>query len=144
MFLTGYELQLMKQDFRNLLASYEASNVVIRYTELSGLISDKDAYGNREAESKEIVIIQTKAIHKIVKNTDIALLRWGAIEVGESIFYFSSSLDLSGTNKDDTVFIAGGVTWRPKQVTNQSFSEFIAVNIGNEQFAQAIVATKAN
>jgi len=112
MFLASQEALLIKKDFRDILAAYDAVDVLVRYKIPVNPVVDP-VYGHVSADSWQDAEIETTALQQFIKPRDMAILSWGFLTVGDCIFYFSEDLDLSIVDFDTGILVTGGVEWVP-------------------------------
>lgn len=139
MFLRPHEKSLILADYKRMLNSAEAMDLVIAHRVPVNPVTNS-VYGTTTADSWTTVEIETKAIQKLVhpKNEDI--LRWGILAAGDSIFYIGIEVDLASIRFDTVVINAGNELWYPVPRKEKQFYEHIAWRIGNTQVGQCIAA----
>ena len=93
MFLSNQELRQIRHDYEKLLQSPEACPIKLRYRrDLGGGVADETPI------DKNI-----RAIHKVVTALDLKNMKDRILEIGDSLFFFSSSVNMAMPNGADAV-----------------------------------------
>jgi hypothetical protein len=151
MFMPQAEVNMIKADYERNLRSPEASSVTLRWRTLlapeSSPVKD-EVYGidtrPQEADPKEKTGVA--ALHQIVSSKDYKMLATGMVQEGDSIFYFSTTLDLGSPNELEPVIpgsliieTGDGEKWQPKLRESNFLQRHLGLRIGNLQIGQVMV-----
>lgn len=138
MFLSSQELRQIKHDYHKLLNSPEACSIVLFYRRTQGEHIDDTPVEH-----------PTRAIHKTVTPLDLQKMKDRVLEVGESLFFISSSINLSMPNGADAVVDgtlqvvdSSGNKWNPRVVDGGDASRYVTYFLGSEQIGQVIICQK--
>lgn len=139
-YLTSSEIALIKGDWAALLNSPEASVVTFEYSVGSGQ-DDDNAFNVSDYDSVETQSFTGKVIQQIVKPRDEELLKWGIVEIGDSIFYTSIDYNLSpsGAIQGSLEIIDGeGLRHTPVPRIQGAFYKYLITRLGSTQIAQVV------
>lgn len=136
-FLTASEILMMKNDFKILLASPEATDVTITYKVPTSPVVEP-AYGTVDTSGWITKTKKSKCIQQMINPRDEKLLSFGILEVGDCILHLPTSLDLSVDNYDSMVITIVGVEWVPVPRNREQFYNYLIVRLGQGQLAQVI------
>lgn len=144
MFLRPEERQLMRRDGEELLNSAESIELDIHYKVPTNPVLNA-AYDTWTADSWTDAIFtpKPKAIQKIIEpNRHYDIVRWGLLEAGDCIFYFSNNVNLKGTINgamyDTATIVAAGVEWQPIPISRKEFYNYLLWRLGSSQVWQVI------
>ncbi|NOJ28249.1 MAG: hypothetical protein DA330_09595 [Nitrososphaera sp.] len=135
--MTSREIKLIKRDFEKLLQSPEACNATLRfYVDLGG-----GELGEVPQELPDV-----RCVQQVVGPRDLRLLKDRIIEVGDAIFYFSSTQNLNepiagqpiaqGTLK---IVDPSGLVWSPKLIDQGEAARFLTFHVMDMQIGQVVV-----
>ena len=149
-YLTPQEWNLVKTDYANLLAAYEACTLTVKYRKFSSGTGNVDAvykYSDGAIAGDEVTVL-VSAIHKIVKEEDLDIIAFGILQVGDSIFFVAKDIDFNKPNGTDdavpdTLLIldTSGIEWIPRLKESEQLSKHLMTHIGDDQYAQVIPAS---
>ena len=135
MYLSSQELRQIKHDYERLLKSPEACAIYLRYNRPNGDAVDETPINH-----------PVRAIHRVVNPLDLQKLKDRILEVGDSLFFISSSIDLSMPNAADAVIDgtlqvidSAGKAWNPRIVNGGDKSRYVTYYLGSQQVGQVIV-----
>lgn len=143
-FLSPFEANLIRRDAKAMIASSESADIEIHYQHLSGQTTVDEVYGEYVDGTWVGMVIEARAIQKIVKPKQEDVLKFGVIEAGDCIFYLDTAIDLSVIEHSETVRI--NVVGEDTQwfvVPRHSFKPFyesIQLRIGNTPITQPLAA----
>jgi hypothetical protein len=138
-FLRPSEANLVKRDYKELLASCEAVTLSIAYKVPVNPVYDP-VYKVTTADSwtNTVIAPSPKAIQQIVKPVHYEVLKWGILEAGDCIFYLPNDIDLSSIDYDTCEITAVNVTWIPVPVKRKEFWNYLIHRLGDSQIGQVI------
>lgn len=137
-FMSAREVNLMRSDFEQNLLSAEAINVTLQYyVQLNA---------NGEVSTDPILKHNVRAMQKPIKLRDLQNLKDRILEVGDCIFYFSTSLNLNEPVLDSPmaqgtlkVIDPSGLVWSPRVIDGGEASRFLTFHTMNFQLGQALI-----
>jgi len=100
MFLTPAEIQLMNHDFESNLLAPEAASITVAYRTLLFPVQpvDIDPVYNTDLRQQDSVVVEVPDIRcliQIIKPRDLKEMNDRILEVGDAIFWFSKTLNLT-------------------------------------------------
>jgi len=143
-FLKTIDIIKMKRDFKNLLASPEASPVIIYYvsSHTGTWDSDRNEYtGGAETWSH----LHTKSILKVVSLNDRRLLDLGVVAIGDVIFRIGKSVDIISvldTNLKKWHVEYKSEKWYPITMDISEHNN-LTVPLGDDYVCQSLICTRS-
>lgn len=142
-FLTEYEIHLIDNDLKTLMASPEANCIGVSYTGLASVRSG--AYDIEEPG--DLYEYEIRCIQKVITEPEVKAKNYVLLEVGDCLFYFHGVFNvgepLTGkpAQRDSLVFTdGGGVSWRPSVQKSNDPKLRYTMRIGDIEYATIIAA----
>lgn len=141
MFLSSYEANLIRRDYRWFLQSAETSAISIVYQKPVDPTYDP-VYDRTLSDDWETITEDTKASQKIITPADEEILKWGILQVGDCLFFLLETLDLYDY-EDHPITIRVHETptlWEVIPRASRDVYERLGFRLGNTQVAQLFAA----
>lgn len=149
-FLAPHEIGLIRQDYRQMLASSDAIQVTLEYQSLlAGQVSALDEVYHRETSRLETLrLTKLPCLFRIVHERNLRVLAFQIVEVGDAIFYFPETLNLEEPVKGhpavaETISFLEpqGSQWTPVLKDAGPLRRYLAMEFGGRAIAQVVPCT---
>lgn len=137
----------MRKDFEANLRSPEASDVILRYYSTGQPSNPEEPYHSDGAPLlPDPIDLTIRSLQKIIGPSNVKGVHSTLFEIGDCIFYFSTSVNMeepvSGMHvAEGTIqFIdPSGMEWSPKPIQNLDEKKLRTFHLGNLQYCQAVL-----
>lgn len=136
----------MRRDFEILLKSPEASLITIKYFSTG---SEPETEAPSHEDETELVsdpeVLEIPSIHKTISERDLKALKFQLLEVGDSLFYISKTVNIAepvpgkpiapGTL---SITDPSGIEWVPQVIDKATQEKLAAFHVGSISYCTVI------